>query len=116
MHIHKHIFDCEIDIQIAKLEVLYCSPTSILGLSKPLKLFLHLTLQILGDLAIYTLYFCMCVGQRSSVKNHNPVPSPNKTGSARKIAALRQKLHGEKVRNPNTFSSCILFFTSLGMN
>ena len=50
----------------------------------------------------------MFTGQRSSVKNHNPVLSPNKTGSARKIAALRQKLHGEKVSKPSN-SVCLLF-------
>ena len=50
-------------------------------------------------LVIQMYYICisMYVGQRSSVKNYSTIPSPNKTGSARKIAALRQKLHGEKV-------------------
>ena len=49
---------------------------------------------------LYIMIMCVCTykGQRSSVKSHNTTSSPNKTGSARKIAALRQKLHGEKVR------------------
>lgn len=45
------------------------------------------------------IFVCTYIGQRSLSKSHNTSISPNKTGSARKVAALRQKLHGEKVRD-----------------
>ena len=78
--------------------------------------YLHATLDLKAlSLLQNTLYYIhMCTGQRSSVKNHNPVSSPNKTGSARKIAALRQKLHGEKVSKLCIICSYIPF--PLNMN